>query len=363
MTCQKSLINRRSLVKGIATAGLAAPFINFLVKPARAAGTGVVNFAGYGGSFNTALREIWFDEFEKETGIKVNLGSGASLALAKLQVMNPAGAEWDIIDLTADGYINAVKEDLLLPVDGRIDFSKILPEYVGTHGWSYVAFIYVIGWNNKLISDADAPKHWVDVWDTKRYKGKRALYNVNGQAYSLEAALMADGVLPKEMYPLDLNRSFASLEKLGRDNIVWGVSLQDAVQQLGSGGTPLGGTASGRAIIARRQGADISFSLEQGIIGSDSLGVIKNSNNSKEAFQLLNFITTRGDLSAKFTERTAYGIPHVDVESLLSPDAADIRAALPSNPTLRKTALMTDPIYYETHMPEVITRFQEWQLK
>lgn len=359
---QSSLITRRSLIKGTAAAGLAAPFINSLVRPAWAQSQRQVSFAGYGGSYGDALREVWFDPFEEETGIKVNSGPGASLSLLKLQLENPNGAEWDIVDLTNAGYITALEEDLLLPVDGRIDFSKILPEYVGTHGWSYVAFVYVIGRNNGLIAEADAPHSWAEVWDTGRYPGKRALNNVNTSGVSLEVALMADGVMPADMYPLDLDRAFASLEKLGRDNIVWGMSLQDAVQQIGSGETPVGGIYTGRAIMANRQGADIGFSLEQGIIGGDTIGVTKNSNNVDEAFELLNFIATRGDLSAKFTEKTSYGIPHVDVESLLSADADDIRASLPTNEKLRETALINDSAYYAENMPMVLERFQEWQL-
>src|SRR6516162_8907696 len=91
--------SRRSVIKTIAVVGLASPFVNRLVRPARAAGTGVVNYAGYGGNYGKALKEVYFDPFEKETGIRVNSGVGAGLPLAKLQVMNPNGAEWDIVDL------------------------------------------------------------------------------------------------------------------------------------------------------------------------------------------------------------------------------------------------------------------------
>lgn len=346
----------------MAAAMVSAPFINQIVRPARAAGTGVVNFAGFGGSYGDALREVWFEPFEKETGIKVNMGVGASLALAKLQTVNPNGAEWDIIDLPNPAFITAAKENMLLPVDGKIDFSKILPKYVGPYGWSYTTFVYVVGRNKSLISNAEAPQTWADMWDTKRYSGKRALNNVNTSAVSLEAALMAAGVKPTDMYPLDLDRAFASLDRLERDNIVWGMSLQDPVQQIGSGQTPIGGIYTGRAIMANRQGAGIAYSLKQGIIGGDSLGVIRTSKNKNEAFALLNFIATRGDLSAKFVERTSYGIPHIDVEKLLPKDARDISAALPTNPVLQETALFNNAEYYAQHMPEVLRRFQEWQL-
>ncbi|NTJ11805.1 extracellular solute-binding protein [Rhizobium lusitanum] len=353
---------RRSILKGGLAVALAAPFVNQIVKPARAEGSGIVNISNFGGSYGDAMREIWFDPFEKETGIKVNAGPGASLALAKLQALNPAGAEWDIIDLSDGAYFTAIEQDLLAPIKGNVDLSKILPEYVGTHSWAYVAFVYVVGYNSQKIAASDAPQTWSDIWDKKRYSGKRALNNVDTEAQSIDVALMADGVPSSKVFPLNLDRAFASLDKLGRENIIWGMSLQDPVQQIGSGEAPTGGIYTGRAIMGNRQGAKIGMSLKQGIVGSDYLGVMKNSKNKKEAFELLNFIATRGDLAAKFTARTSYGIPHVDVEKLLPKEAADIRAFLPTAPELRETAMFNDAKYMAAHMDEIVKRFQEWQL-
>lgn len=353
---------RRSVLKGALTVTLTAPFVNRIVKPARAEGNGIVNIACYGGSYGEAMREVWFDPFEKETGIKVNQGPGASLALAKLQAMNPAGAEWDIIDLSSNNYTNAVDEGLLATVKDQVDLSKILPEYVGAYSWGYVTFVYVVGYNSQTIAAADAPQVWADIWDKKRYPGKRALNNVDTEAQSIQVALLADGVPPSKVFPFDLDRAFASLDKLGHDNIVWSMSLQDPVQQIGSGQTPTGGIYTGRAIMGNRQGAKIGMSRKQGLIGSNYLSVMKNSKNKKEAFELLNFIATRGDLAAKFTAWTSYGITNMDVEKLLPKEADDIRPYLPTDPELSLTAVVEDPEYTATHMKEIVTRFQEWQL-
>lgn len=358
---QVNRVNRRSLLKGAGAAGLAMPFINHIVKPAHAQER-VVRMANYGGSYAEAMRKVWFDPFEKETGIKVVDGPGSSLALAKLQVMNSAGAEWDIIDLPTDAYALAVREDLLAPIEGRVDTSKILPEYVGTHSWAYVTFVYVVGHNTDMIKAEDAPQVWADLWDIERYSGKRAFNTVKTSAISLEAALLADGVPASEIYPMDLDRAFASLDKLGKENIVWGTSLQDPVQQIGSGAAPTGGIYTGRAVMASRDGAKIGLSAKQSLIGTDSLCVMKNSNHKEEAFALLDFIATRGDLAAQFCLETSYGIPHEDVDGLLPEDATEIRRFLPTNPELRSSALISDTEYYADNMEEIAQRFQEWQL-
>jgi spermidine/putrescine-binding protein len=63
-----------------------------------------VNVAAYGGIVNEYLAKTFGVPFEKQTGIKGNLGSNASLALAKLQNTAGASAQWDIVVLTGAEY-------------------------------------------------------------------------------------------------------------------------------------------------------------------------------------------------------------------------------------------------------------------
>ena len=71
-------LRRRGLLTGAAAGALG------LALPAHAAGQ--LNVAAYGGVINDYLTKDFGAPFEQKTGIKVNFGTGASLALAKLQV-------------------------------------------------------------------------------------------------------------------------------------------------------------------------------------------------------------------------------------------------------------------------------------
>ena len=67
---------------------------------------------------------------------------------------------------------------------------------------------------NKL---ARAPASWADFWDVKKFPGKRALRK--GPKYTLEFALMADGVAPKDVYKVlagkdGQDRAFKKLDEL-----------------------------------------------------------------------------------------------------------------------------------------------------
>ncbi len=354
-------LSRRTFMQGAVATGLAAPMIARLSGPALASGR-QLNIALYGGAFSDAFRACWADPFEKETGIKVNTGTGASTALAKAQTLNPAGAEWDIVDLTKSGYITAMAQDLLLPIDTQmVDTSKLMPEYVKSHGYCYATYVWVRGWNSDLVKEG--PQSWAEFWDTDRYKGKRILEAVNNSGVSLEAAIMSSGVKPKDLYPLDLDVAFSQLEKLGRDDIIWGASLQEPVQRIGSGETPLGGIYTGRAIMANRNGAKIGFSTREGIIDGDMLPIMKNARNVEEAQMLLNFIATRGDLAAQFTAMTSYGVPYDGIEKLLPADTDPaVLASLPSDPGLRETGLVSNDAYWADNMEAASMRFKTWQL-
>jgi len=49
-------------------------------------------------------------------------------------------------------------------------------------------------------------------WDVKKFPGRRALRNHRSPRW--EAALMADGVAPDKLYPLDVDRAFKKLEEI-----------------------------------------------------------------------------------------------------------------------------------------------------
>src|SRR3546814_12597665 len=58
---------------------------------------------------------------------------------------------------------------------------------------------YVIGYDGDRIK-GPGPQSWADFWDMKRFPGKRGMRRT--PKYSLEFALMADGVPADRVYPM-----------------------------------------------------------------------------------------------------------------------------------------------------------------
>ena len=102
--------------------------------------------------------------------------------------------------------------DLLEELPSAVDVSAVDPEYqVDDCGVAGDTFTFNVNYNSEEFS-SDEPEGWADFFDTDAFPGKRAVwgsYVVNGV---LEGALLADGVAPEDLYPLDLDRAFEKLD-------------------------------------------------------------------------------------------------------------------------------------------------------
>ncbi|RVD48303.1 ABC transporter substrate-binding protein, partial [Mesorhizobium sp. M2D.F.Ca.ET.140.01.1.1] len=70
-------------------------------------------------------------------------------------------------------------------------------------------------------------------WDVSKYPGVRTLSSgVYGEAGPWEEALLADGVPADALYPLDIDRAFASLDKIKPHIRKWFVTGSENQQLL-----------------------------------------------------------------------------------------------------------------------------------
>jgi putative spermidine/putrescine transport system substrate-binding protein len=77
------------------------------------------------------------------------------------------------------------------------------------------------------------PKSWADFWDVKRFPGNRSLYNRSFTAMSY--ALLADGVAPDKLYPMDMDRAFRKLGEIKPHIKVWWTQANQSQQLIRDG--------------------------------------------------------------------------------------------------------------------------------
>lgn len=326
---------------------------------ARAEGK-TVNVAGYGGVLNDYLTRDFAKPFEKKTGIKVNFGSGASLALAKLQMASGSAAQWDLINLTGGEYVTAVNDKLVVPYDYNIiNTTYVPPQYKETYGIKYSLYLFVMCWDSRRIPDDKAPKTWAEFWDTSRYPGKRSLDANISDGSTLEQALLADGVPLDKLFPLDVERALKSLDRLGRDNIVWYNTNQEPIQQLTSEAVSLAAAFDGRVLLANKAGANLGFTPDYAAVSGNYYCVSAASANKRESFELLNFMLNDLDGIASYMTSTAYAIPNTAALSRVPKNIADI---LPTNAALQGKVFVKSDAWWAANLDKTEQRFKEWQL-
>ena len=229
-------IGRRPLL-GVAAGAmlLGAP----MIKRARADAV-TINVAGYGGVLNEYLTRVFGKPFTAKTGINVNFGAGGLAragetagGIGQRRAVGHRGADRrGIPDGGRPGHHPAVR----LQDHRRVAYPARVQEVARRQAVA-VSLCDVVGPARDPRRSCAA--QLAEFWDTARFKGKRSLYANPTDGSVLEAALLADGVALDKLYPLDIDRALRSLERLGRQNIIWHTTNQEPVQQLTSGAVSL----------------------------------------------------------------------------------------------------------------------------
>jgi putative spermidine/putrescine transport system substrate-binding protein len=351
-------MDRREFISRCSIAAATLPIQSRMLINEAFAESKTVTYASLGGSYNDMLSQAFMKGFEANTGIKVDMGANASLALTKLQA-ETSPAQWDIIEITGSEYEIAVRQNLLLPYDySVIDTSHVPSEYKRPYGIKFVLFAFVMAWDQRKIPDDKAPKTWADFWDTSKYPGKRSISANIQDGSVLEAAVLADGGKIEALYPLDVDRAFKSLDRLGKNNIIWHTTNAEPIQQLTSGEVALATSFNNRVVAAKRSGGQIGTTSNYSAVNGDYLAVVKTSKNAQNAFKLVSYMVSDTNADVEFTKLTSLTISNTDALKQLPKDLAD---TLPTNPDL-KGVFIKDDAWWADNLENTFVRFKQWQV-
>lgn len=340
-------LSRRTLLGAGTAAALCAPSL------ARAAPDHIV-VASPGGAMDDAFDAAYYKPFTAKTGIAVVKTPNQ---YAKLKAMVDAKAvEWDVMDLAADQAALFARQDLLDPFDtGVIDPAGLLPGTLHPH-YTLVDLVgAVICWNTKRVTPAAVPRSWAEVWDLKRFPGDRMLWKKASE--TLEVALLADGVEPAKLYPLDVPRALRSLDRI-KNQVSWWESGAQSAQLLIDGEASAGLAWNGRLDGPRSTGAPIDFSYDQAVFLADAMVIPKGAKNKKESMQFISFVLEPAN-QAEFARRIPYGPVRTAAMDQLDPAR---RTVLPTAPDNFKKGVLMDSNWWADHGPDAVEKFNTWLL-
>lgn len=296
---------------------LIAGFVAFVLMSAVHAEEKLI-FVGTGGSYGQGLQVAYLQPFSQETGIKVEIVESGGEPIAQLKAQMAAGnVLWDIV-LCAPTYTLSFPE-LFEPIDRSIVTAD--PGIPGAIGERRVLMdleaFPVIGYRTDKFPDP--PKGWADFYNVEDFPGPRGVFQYGlDSGWVLPAtALLAQGVAPEDLIPLDLDRGYKLLNEFKPNIRAYYTGFSQAQDMLRSGEIVMGLMTDGRVLQMIRAGAPMDLVWNQAFLYRASVCPVKGSPNSKNAMKFFQWVLSHPQNQVVFSSITMYGPPTVAGGELL----------------------------------------------
>jgi putative spermidine/putrescine transport system substrate-binding protein len=321
------------------------------IKQAAAeAGISELRMTEAGGPSGESIEKGYLDPFTEKSGVAVVRENPSGLG--KLRAMVEAGAVTSVmLELSSPELEQAKALDLVEALDwDAIDPMPMFEEAKDEKGYGYQYYSTIMAWRD----DAKAPQSWQDFWDVEAFPGKRALPDY--AAYILPMALLADGVPVEELYPLDLDRAFASLERIKDHVAVWWQAGAQPPQLLMDNEVQYAVAWSGR--VAGQEG--IEFTFEDGQLDLAYFVVPKGADpNQKQLANGIFYEMSVPENQAVAADVVSYTGNSPDLEPLLPKDRIE---QFPTTTANKEVQFLSDAKWWFDNAEEVETRWQEFKL-
>jgi putative spermidine/putrescine transport system substrate-binding protein len=346
-----------ALAKAAAGSALLSPLAAIASRATQAAEQPVTYFT-YGGAWKQAIAGAFFDPFTKKTGIPVQYQE--PYTFAKLRAMHEAKAQQiDLAGLSGMDVYIAARAKMITPIDWSVvDKSALDPQQlhhenvIGVSSQSMNICYSKTKWPGE-----QHPNSWADFWNVEKFPGRRALRR--DAFWTMEAAAKADGIKDDAFYPLDVDRVFASLERIKPHIKAWWSDNSLAQQLMEQEEVDLIYMTNGRAtqsILDHK--APYEMIWNEAIYAGHAEGWIVpvGSPNPTGGMKALD-VVGRAEYQAVFARLLYYAPQNAKAIDLLDPALARL---MPSHPENEKVAHISNYQWWADNNARVQRRFEQW---
>ena len=303
-----------------------------------------------GGAYHDTVQKEILDTWKAPEGMSIVSVAGTDNA--KLRAMVESNrVVWDVYNgdntwgTEADG-------EWLEPLDySVINKDDIVPEFASKYRVANMIYSIQLAYNTDKVTTK--PAGWADFFDLEKFPGKRAVMDYSAGGI-FEIALLADGVAPADLYPLDIDRAIRKLDTIKSSLVYWQSGAQSE-ELVGSGEVSMVMTYNARAYDAKvALKMPVDYIFEEQILAAAYLTVPKGSKHVKAAMDLIAYAVS-ADVNGKLSTDLplAPSNTKTQVNPAMSPD-------LPTS-HLDKPYAVFDDQWIAANSAMLEQRYQAWK--
>lgn len=293
-----------------------------------------VVIATTGGLMRKMLEQHLYVPFTKATGTEiVPFDIEVPDQWARAEGMTRSGnVEFDIVTATAPDLLARADMLMDIPCDRLENVKKFgLEGSCQPKGVARTTGGMVLTYNTKAFGEK-APASWADFWDVKNFPGPRGLPDTGDRDWWLPAiALLADGVKPDEMFPMDLDRAYRKLDEIRPHVAVWWKTGNQVAQILRDGEVAMAMSYSGRSLSVVKEGVPIAMVWNGALRDTGYLAILKGAPDAEGALKFIDFFYGYAEGHPGFMREVGYATNSTAGLSQLPEEEQKLFATYPAN--------------------------------
>ena len=334
---------------------------------------GDLTVVSWGGPYTQSQAEAYHKPWMARTGHRV-LSEDYSGGLSEIKSQVLAGnVTWDVVDIEAaegllgcdEGLLEEIDPSILPPAPDGTPAEQDFPEgAISPCTIGHIVASMVFAYDRDRLSPG--PTTIRDFFDLEKFPGRRGMRRSPKAA--LEMALVADGVLPDQVYevlatPEGVDRAFARLDGI-KEQVVWWEASSHAPQLLADGEVAMSMAYNGRIFDASELGGrSLVIVWDAQVLEIGQWAIVKGAPNRELALDFIAFASKSENMAvqaswisyapARRTASEMIGFHHSNPE-------LDMRPHMPTWPGNLKTVIWQDVEFWADYLDELNERFNAW---
>jgi putative spermidine/putrescine transport system substrate-binding protein len=311
----------------------------------------------FGRADRAAIAAAYVEPFAKATGVPVHSLSYDGQVTELTQMVHAGAPVWDVMQVESRTLEQGCRQGLFEKLDpGRVPpATDLIPGALSECGVGIFTWAQALVYSDQL---RDAPQSWADFWDIRKYPGKRGLRH--SAKYTLEIALLADGVDPKDVYSTlstdaGVGRAFRKLDQIRKDTVWWEAAAQPGAL-IAAGQVSMSSAYTLWFDPGQERNRHTRIVWRQSLYDIDSWAIPAGSPKRDDAYRFIAFASSP-ERQKVLSEQVTYGPTNRNALELLP---ARLAGNLPSSAPNLAGALRIDTAFWIEYGEALERRFNSW---